>query len=108
MESVKRPRPPLRGGDSSERITPAPGSSTIIGKRPGRVGREVSGLVFGPGSAPSRKVNAMHWRHLCLVRAVAASGLLTCSMLGASAAGEPQEPIPGADAQAETVKVLDA
>jgi hypothetical protein len=29
-------------------------------------------------------------------------------MLGASAAGEPQEPIPGADAQAETVKVLDA
>ena len=50
----------------------------------------------------------MHWRHLCLVRAITASGLLTCSMLGASAAGEPQEPIPGADAQAETVKVLDA
>ena len=50
----------------------------------------------------------MLWRHLCLVRAITASGLLTCSMLGASAAGEPQEPIPGADAQAETVKVLDA
>jgi hypothetical protein len=50
----------------------------------------------------------MHWRHLCLVRAITASGLLTCSMLGASAAGEPQEPIPGADAQAETVKVLEA
>ncbi len=50
----------------------------------------------------------MLWRHLCLVRAITAAGLLTCSTLGASAAGEPQEPIPGADAQAETVKVLDA
>ena len=50
----------------------------------------------------------MLWRHLCLVRAITAAGLLTCSTLGASAAGEPEEPIPGADAQAETVKVLDA
>ncbi len=50
----------------------------------------------------------MLWRHLCLVRAITAAGLLTCSTLGAFAAGEPQEPIPGADAQAETVKVLDA
>src|SRR5438270_11125535 len=50
----------------------------------------------------------MQRRHLWLVRAITASGLLTCSMLGASAAGEPQEPIPGADAQAETVKVLEA
>jgi hypothetical protein len=62
----------------------------------------------GPGSAPSRKVNAMLWRHLCLVRAITAAGLLTFSTLGASAAGEPEEPIPGADSQAETVKVLDA
>src|SRR6185312_6225973 len=59
-------------------------------------------------SASSRKVNAMLWRHLCLVRAITAAGLLTCSTLGALAAGEPEEPIPGADAQAETVKVLDA
>ncbi|WP_435010035.1 hypothetical protein P12x_001255 [Tundrisphaera lichenicola] len=50
----------------------------------------------------------MLWRNLCLVRAITASGLLTCSMLGASAAGEPREPIPGDDAQTETVKVLDA
>jgi hypothetical protein len=50
----------------------------------------------------------MLWRHLCLVRAITAAGLLTCSTLGASASGEPEEPIPGADAQAETVKVLDA
>ena len=50
----------------------------------------------------------MLWRHLGLVRAITAAGLLTCSTLGASAAGEPEEPIPGADAQAETVKVLDA
>ncbi len=64
--------------------------------------------MFGPTSAPSRKVNAMLWRHLCLVRAVTASGLLTCSMIGASSAAEPAEPIPGADAQTETVKVLDA
>jgi hypothetical protein len=72
---------------------------------PGRAGEN---SVKGPGSAPSRKVNAMLWRHLCLVRAITAAGLLTFSMLGASAAGEPQEPVPGADSQAETVKVLDA
>lgn len=50
----------------------------------------------------------MLWRHLCLVRAVAASGLLTCSMLGASVAGEPRDPLPGPDSDARTVKVLDA
>ena len=50
----------------------------------------------------------MLWRHLCLVRAITAAGLLTCSTLGASAASEPDEPIPGVEAQAETVKVLDA
>jgi len=50
----------------------------------------------------------MLWRHLRLVRAVAASGFLTFSMTGASSAGEPAEPIPGADSGAETVKVLDA
>ncbi len=50
----------------------------------------------------------MLWRHLCLVRAITAAGLLTFSTLGAAAAGEPEEPIPGNDAQAETVKVLDA
>ena len=50
----------------------------------------------------------MLWRHLCLVRAITAAGLLTFSTLGAAAAGEPEEPIPGADAQAETVKVLEA
>jgi hypothetical protein len=50
----------------------------------------------------------MLWRHLGLVRAITAAGLLSCSTLGAAAAGEPEEPIPGADAQAETVKVLDA
>jgi hypothetical protein len=50
----------------------------------------------------------MLWRHLCLVRAITAAGLLTFSTLSARAAGEPQEPIPGADAQAETVKVLEA
>jgi hypothetical protein len=50
----------------------------------------------------------MLWRHLCLVRAITAAGLLTFSTLGALAAGEPEEPIPGTDAQAETVKVLEA
>ena len=50
----------------------------------------------------------MLWRHLCLVRAITAAGLLTFSTLSASAAGEPEEPIPGSDAQAETVKVLEA
>ena len=63
---------------------------------------------LGPGSALSRKVNAMLWRHLCLVRAITAAGLLTFSTLSALAAGEPEEPIPGADADAETVKVLEA
>jgi hypothetical protein len=50
----------------------------------------------------------MLWRHLCLVRAITAAGLLTFSTLGAQASGEPEEPLPGADAQAETVKVLEA
>ncbi len=50
----------------------------------------------------------MLWRHLCLARALAASGFLTCSLIGASIAGEPAEPTPGPDAMAETVKVLDA
>ncbi len=50
----------------------------------------------------------MLWRHLCLVRAITATGLLTFSTLGAMASGEPEEPIPGADSPAETVKVLEA
>ncbi len=50
----------------------------------------------------------MLWRHLCLARAITAAGLLTCSALGASAAGEPEEPALGPDSRAETVKVLDA
>jgi hypothetical protein len=50
----------------------------------------------------------MLWRHLCLVRAITAAGLLTFATLGTSAASEPEEPIPGPDAGAETVKVLDA
>jgi len=66
------------------------------------------GVRSGPTTALSRKVNAMLWRHLCLVRALAASGLLTFSMTGTSTAGEPAEPIPGADSGAQTVKVLDA
>ena len=37
----------------------------------------------------------MLWRHLCLVRAITAAGLLTCSTLGASAAGEPDRADPG-------------
>jgi hypothetical protein len=50
----------------------------------------------------------MLWRHLCLVRAITAAGLLSFTTLGASAAGEPEEPIPGPDSGAETVKVLEA
>ena len=50
----------------------------------------------------------MLWRHLCLARALAASALLTGSMIGGTFAGEPAEPTPGADAGSETVKVLDA
>ena len=50
----------------------------------------------------------MLWRHLCLVRAITAAGLLSFTTLGASAAGEPQEPVPGPEAGAETVKVLEA
>ena len=69
-----------------------------VSPRIGRAGRSRGVQGLGPGSAPSRKVNAMLWRHLCLVRAFSAAGLLTCSMLGASAAGEPAEPLPGADA----------
>ncbi len=50
----------------------------------------------------------MLWRHLCLARAITAAGLLTCSTLGALAAGEPEEPVPGTETKTETVKVLDA
>ena len=48
------------------------------------------------------------WRHLCLARALAASGILSCSFLGAASAGEPSDPVPAADTPIETVRVLDA
>ncbi|MDR3636815.1 MAG: hypothetical protein P4L84_23625 [Isosphaeraceae bacterium] len=50
----------------------------------------------------------MLWRHLCLVRAWSAAGLLTCSLslLGSTAWGEPEEAPP--QDRTETVKVLDA
>jgi hypothetical protein len=55
----------------------------------------------------------MLWRHLCLVRAWSAAGLLTSSLLGAAftapAWAEPAEPAPKANAAAsETVSILDA
>jgi len=48
----------------------------------------------------------MLWRHLCLVRAFSAAGLLTCTLSGASALAEPAEPPPAT--AAETVKILEA
>ncbi|MBV8231921.1 MAG: hypothetical protein JO329_18225, partial [Planctomycetaceae bacterium] len=50
----------------------------------------------------------MLWRPLCPARAWSAAGLLTCSMLAASAPAEPSEPAPPADAVTETVQVLKA
>jgi hypothetical protein len=50
----------------------------------------------------------MLWRHLCLVRAWSAAGLLTCSMFAAPALAEPDDPRPSAEAVTETVRVLDA
>lgn len=50
----------------------------------------------------------MIWRNLCLARAFAASGFLSCSLLGSAMAGEPDEPVPAADSAIETIKVLDA
>lgn len=50
----------------------------------------------------------MLWRHLCLVRAWSAAGLLTCSMFGAAAVAEPDDPAPRAEPVTQTVKVLDA
>ena len=50
----------------------------------------------------------MIWRHLCLARAFAASGILTLMAAGSSMADEPSEPLPGANSAIETVKVLDA
>jgi len=48
----------------------------------------------------------MLWRHLCLVRAWSAAGLLTCSMLGTAALAEPEIPAP--QGETETVDVLAA
>lgn len=49
----------------------------------------------------------MLWRHLCLVRAWSAAGLLTCTLFGASAfADEPADPAP--KAASETINILDA
>jgi len=48
----------------------------------------------------------MLWRHLCLVRAWSAAGLLTCSMLGTAALAEPDTPAPRGET--ETVDVLAA
>ena len=50
----------------------------------------------------------MIWRHLCLARAFAATGILSSSLLGSAFAGEPGEPIPAADSAIETVQVLEA
>jgi hypothetical protein len=51
----------------------------------------------------------MLWRHLRPVRAFAAAGLLSSLFVGTSVrAAEPADPVPTADAQAETVKILDA
>lgn len=50
----------------------------------------------------------MLWRHLCLVRAWSAAGLLTSSLLATSALAEPGEPAPRADAATEAVSVLEA
>ena len=50
----------------------------------------------------------MLWRHLCLVRAWSAAGLLTCSIFGASALAEPDDPAPAAEPVTQTVKVLAA
>ncbi|WP_435017521.1 hypothetical protein TA3x_005135 [Tundrisphaera sp. TA3] len=50
----------------------------------------------------------MPWRNRWLVRAFAAAGLMSGPMLGASTAGEPREPVPGAGAESRTVKVLEA
>src|SRR5512135_7081 len=50
----------------------------------------------------------MLWRHLWLVRAWSAAGLLSGTMFGASAAAEPEEPAPGADAVTKTVRIPEA
>jgi hypothetical protein len=50
----------------------------------------------------------MLWRHLWLVRAWSAAGLLSCTMFGVSALAEPEEPAPGADAVTKTIRILEA
>jgi hypothetical protein len=53
----------------------------------------------------------MRWRHLWLVRAWSALGLLTCSLLGSgvlAASAEPAEAVPGSESRTETVGILDA
>jgi len=50
----------------------------------------------------------MLWRHLCLVRAWSAAGLLTCSIFGVAAIAEPDDPAPVAEPVTQTVKVLAA
>jgi hypothetical protein len=47
-------------------------------------------------------------RHLCLVRAWSAAGLLSFLTLPSAFADEPADPLPTASAQATTVKILDA
>ena len=50
----------------------------------------------------------MLWRHLCLVRAWSAAGLLTCSIFGSAAIAEPDDPAPAAEPVTQTVKILAA
>jgi hypothetical protein len=47
-------------------------------------------------------------RHLCLVRAWSAAGLLTCSIFGTAVMAEPDGPTPGGEPETRTVKVLAA
>ena len=50
----------------------------------------------------------MLWRHLGLVRAWSAAGLLIGTMVGASARAEPDDSVPASDTVTRTVRVLDA
>jgi hypothetical protein len=50
----------------------------------------------------------MLWRHLWLVRAWSAAGLLTCTTFGTPALAEPEEPAPAAGDVTKTVRILEA
>ena len=80
----------FRSSSGHREVPFGPGSSRRRGRstlkfRAEGPGRPIRPVAIDPSTRPRpERSNAMLWRHLCLVRAWSAAGLLTCSLFGAA------------------------